>query len=406
MKTHIIMAWRNLWRNKRRTLITVASIFFGVLLSAYMTSMQEGSYENMVKNVVQFYSGHIQINDSSYWKEKTINNTFEISDSMVASLNKTHHVSISSPRLESFALASNKENSKGVMVLGIKPDTEDKITKVKEKLVKGEYLTDKDNGVLLTKELARYLKLDVKDTLVLVSQGYHGVSAFGKYPVRGIINHPSPELNRSLVYMELSTAQELYSAYNRLTALVIKLDDNDNLSKAQNNLQQKLTSNLKAMNWQEMQPILVQQIESDRAGGVIMKAILYVIIAFGILGTIMMLMAERRRELGVMIAVGMQKFRLAVILIYETLFIGALGVISGIAVSIPLNWYFYLHPIPLSGKTAQTMLEMGFEPVMVFSMAPKIFYHQALTIFVFTLIIGLYPLFTINKMKVIEALRA
>lgn len=406
MKTYLKLAWRNLWRNRRRTLITTASIFFGVLLSAYMSSMQEGSYDNMVANVVQFYSGHIQVHQKDYWEEQTINHTFVYSDSLRKEVQSTKHVTTTSPRLESFALASHKEKSKGVMILGIEPHSEDRITQMSEKISKGNYLRPGDNGVIVAKEAAKYLNLDVNDSLVIVSQGYHGVSAFGKYPVKGIIDHPSPEFNRRLVLMDINNCQNLFSAYNRLSALVVMVDDNKYIGQVYDELQSKLDDHYKPMTWEQMQPMLVQQIEADRASGVIMKAILYVIIGFGILGTIMMMMAERRREMGVMIAVGMQKFKLSIIMIFETLFIGFLGVISGIVMSIPLNWYFYLNPIRFSGQAAQMMIDMGFEPVMVFSMAPKVFYDQAITVFIFTIIIGIYPLIRINRMKVINALRA
>lgn len=406
MKTYIKLAWRNLWRNKRRTMITVASVVAAVLLSAVMTSMQEGSYDNMVKNIVEFYSGHVQIHQKDYWEEKTINNSLELTDSLQTILSSNDKITVAAPRLESFALASHGDMSKGAMILGVEPTKESKITNFAKKLETGSYLKDIDNGILIAKELARYLGLKTKDTLVLISQGYHGVSAFGKFPIRGIFDHPSPELNRMLIIMEIKNCQQFFTANNLLSSITIMAQAKENLPKIMEYLQENLNKNYKAMTWEEMQLALVSQIESDRASGVIMKAILYVIIAFGILGTIMMMMAERRKEIGVMIAVGMKKFKLSIILIFETIFIGLMGVAIGIAVSIPIIWYFFEHPIKLAGKTADAMTDMGFEPVMVFSMMPKIFYNQALTILIFTLIIGIYPLVTLSRMNVIKALRS
>ena len=116
-------------------------------------------------------------------------------------------------------------------------------------------------------------------------------------------------------------------------------------------------------------------------------------------------MAERKKELGVIVAVGMQKYKLSYVLIFETILLGLVGVIAGIAVSIPITWYFTLHPIPLTGQAADTMLQMGFEPIMSFSMMPSVYYNQAIIILIFTLIIGLYPVFNINKIKINKALR-
>jgi ABC-type antimicrobial peptide transport system permease subunit len=111
------------------------------------------------------------------------------------------------------------------------------------------------------------------------------------------------------------------------------------------------------------------------------------IIAFGIFGTVLMMMMERRKEFGVIVAIGMQKYKLSYVLILETVLLGLVGVISGIAVSIPITWYFIFHPIPFTGQAAETMLQMGFEPVMSFSMTPSVFYNQAVTILIFILFI-------------------
>jgi ABC-type antimicrobial peptide transport system permease subunit len=160
------------------------------------------------------------------------------------------------------------------------------------------------------------------------------------------------------------------------------------------------------MSWAELQPELVSMIEGDRAGGIIMKGILYMIITFGIFGTILMMISERSRELGVMIAIGMQRFRLGSILFLETLYMGVLGAVAGIAVSIPLAFYFYKNPIPLTGDAGQTMIDMGIEPYMYFSMQPEVFYTQALVVFFITLIIALFPIYKSFTLKLTKALRA
>lgn len=406
MRTNLKIAWRNLWRNKRRTLITVASIFFGVLLSAYMTSMQEGSYEKMVDMVVKYYSGSMQVHHEDYWESKSINDTFEESQELRESILAHEEVDFVIPRLESFALASSEELTKGVMVVGIDPDPENRLTNLKNSVRQGSYLSEGDKGLLIGEGLANYLRLEINDTLVMISQGYHGISAAGKYPIRGIIRHASPELNKMIVYMELENCQEFFSAYNRLTSLVVNIRDNELLARSLRAIRAGLESPYSVMSWQEMSPEMVQQIESDRAGGVIMKTVLYIVIGFGILGTIMMMIAERRREFGVMIAIGMQRYKLATILFYETVFIGMIGALSGLLVSIPLLSFQSQNPIPLTGQAALVMEDYGFEPYMFFSMEPSVFWHQALTVFLITLVIALYPIYSANRMKLIDALHA
>lgn len=404
MGTNIKLAWRNLWRNKRRTLITVASIFFGVLLSAYMTSMQEGSYAKMVEIVVKFYSGYMQVHHEDYWENKSINNVFEYDQALIDQIKTHKEVDYVIPRLESFGLASAGELTRGAAIFGIVPNVENQLTGIAEKVVSGTYLKDGDDGVLIGDGLAKFLNLQLNDTLVILSQGYHGVSAAGKFPVRGLIKHISPELNKSIIYMELKTCQTFLDAQNKLTSLVVNVADNDAMMRTLKNLKKEIHSPYSVMSWEEMQPEIVQQIEGDRAGGVIMKAILYIVIAFGILGTIMMMIAERRREFGVMISIGMQKKKLAVILFFETVFIGLLGIVSGIAVSLPIIFLQSHNPIPLTGQAAQVMEDFGFEPFMFFSTAPEVFWHQALSIFVLSFLIGIYPIVSALKIKESKAL--
>jgi ABC-type lipoprotein release transport system permease subunit len=403
---NIIMAWRNLWRKPWRTVITSGSVFFGVLFSAIMTSMQFGSYESMIDNVVKFYSGYMQLFTEDYHDNKSINNTFEYNDFIQQITKADEEVTHFTQRLEYFALASSDEFTRGSVVIGINPESENQVTNLKKWVQKGNYLTENDDGILVAVDLANYLKVGIGDTLVLYGQGYHGVMAAGLYPVRGILKFPSPELNKQFVYMELKTSQEFFSAPNRLTSIVMMVKDHYHLPEAMRLLKKEIKPPFMVMSWAELQPELVSMIEGDRAGGVVMKGILYMIITFGIFGTILMMISERSRELGVMIAIGMQRFRLGSILFLETLFIGLIGAVVGIAGSIPLAYYFYKNPIPLTGSAAETMIEMGIEPYMYFSMQPEVFYIQAITVFFITLAIALFPIYKSFTLKLTKALRA
>ena len=403
---NMVMAWRNLWRKPWRTIITSGSVFFGVIFSAVMTSVQYGSYDAMIDNVVKFYSGYMQIFTEDYHDNKTINNTFEFNDSIRQLVAQETRITHYTSRLEYFALASSEDFTKGSIIIGVDPESENQVTNLKKWVKEGDYLEEDDNGVLVAIDLANYLHLKVGDTLVLYGQGYHGVMAAGLYPVRGILKFPSPELNKQFVYMELKTCQAFFSAPDRLTSLVLMVEDHYALPAAMRSLKKHINPPFMLMSWSELQPELVSMIEADKAGGVFMKAILYMIITFGIFGTILMMISERKRELGVMIAIGMQRLKLGNILFLETFFMGILGALAGILGSIPLSYYFYLNPIPLTGDAAGTMIEMGIEPLMYFSMHPSVFYVQAITVFIITMVIALFPIYKSFTLKLTEALRA
>ncbi len=406
MKTITIIAWRNLWRNKRRTLITAASVFFGVIFSTVMSSMQEGSYDSNVKNSVRFYTGYLQIQHQDYWEEKTLENHMTYDVDLLDKVQQNPQVKNITPRLEYFALASRGSATKVAQVTGIKPDMEKQVTNIASNIDQGRYLGKGNNGVIIGSLLAENLELGVGDTITLTGQGYRYATAAGLFPVTGIVDFPSQELNKTMVYMTLETCQQFYNAPDMLTSVSVMIADNDKLTEVQQQIGGLLPKEYTTMNWKEMMPALVQQIESDRAGGYIFMAILYMIILFGILGTIMMMIAERRRELGVMMAVGMKRLKLATVIVIETFFIGILGAATGILGSIPIVGYYVNNPIPLKGQTAEVMESYGWEPFMFFSSDPRIFYLQAIIVFSVTVLVAIYPVTKIFTMKEINALRA
>lgn len=400
------MAWKNLWRNKRRTLITVASIFFGVLISTVMSSLQEGTYGNMINMMVKLSSGYIQIQHPDYHENKSINHVFAPSDSLLTEIKNIAEVNSFSKRLESFALMSSGPNTRGGAVIGFEPEKDKKTSNLQNWIHKGEFLKKGDKGILLSYNIAKHLDMGINDTLVLISQGYHGVTAAGIYPIRGILKFSTPQLNNIGVFMDISEAQDFYSAYGKVTSLMIMVDDYTDVSKAEKKLANLENKNFTVLNWKELNPEIVQFIESDKAGAVVMKAILYIVIAFGIFGTIIMMVAERRREMGVMIALGMQKLKLSLVLFYETILIGIIGVITGFIASVPVILLLLENPIKLPDELGEAYLQYGFEPYLFFGTATSVFTNQVITVFIITLIISLYPVYKVKNLKITNALRA
>lgn len=399
------IAWRNLWRNRKRTIITISAVVLAVVLSTFSSSMQEGTYARMIDNIVKFYSGYIQIHLPGYWESKSINDTFESDSLLEQAILSTPEITFSTPRLESFTLVSSGENTRGCALIGIDPAKEDSLTGLSRWIHQGNYLLPGDHGIILAVNLARNLGVTVGDTLILLSQGYHGASASALMPLRGILKFSSPQLNNFGAYIDLGRAREFFGAPDRSTSLVLMVKDYRQVTRAVEALDQKLEPAYSVKTWDELQPDLVNMVTGDRAGAVIMKGILYVVVGFGILGTIIMMMAERRKEMGVMIAIGMQKYRLQRILALESLYIGLIGVLIGVALSLPIVSTLVSHPIPLTGESAKVYESFGIEAVFYFSTIPKVFVNQAITVFILALVIALYPVLTIRNLKVINALR-
>jgi len=387
-------------------MITVASIMFALFFAIIMRGFQRGSYAKMKTNAVESYTGYLQVQNKEYWDDKTINNTMAIDPSIVDDLSQDPRINQIIPRLESFALASSGESTKGVAVMGIDPEKENKMTKVKSFLKEGEFIDSDDKSILVAQGLATFLGVGVKDTLVLFSSGYHGATAAGLYPIKGILKLPTPEMNRSTVYLAVKEAQELFSAYDRYTALVFDLKDMDQTNAVEIDVKQKIDpEQYQVLGWEVMNKELIQMIETDNAGGVIMIAILYMVIAFGIFGTVLMMTNERIREFSVMVAIGMQKMQLAKVVIVELFILTAMAVAAGIMISLPVMFYFYYNPIEFSGDAVEVMQDFNFEPVLPMSMEGNIFVFQGIAISILSLIAMSYPTIKILNLEVVKGLR-
>jgi len=472
IEKNMTLAWRNLWRNRRRTLITAASVFFAVLFAVVMRSLQLGSYGTMFRNAIESYSGYIQIQQEDYWENKTVDNTFPYEPGLREQLTSDKNVLETIPRFESFALASSGPTTRGVMVMGIHPEKEQHLSKVSEKLVKYRLTPDAvqairaepqipdkvkelldlyeshsytgtkrlqldlkiddddaedlmpvilqharfDNGHIqlgepgawVGEKLSRYLELEIGDSIVLIGQGYHASTAAGKYAIRGIVKMPLPDIDNRIVYLPLDVCQDLYNAGDNLTAISLHVDDNGDkaVSATVSRLEKVLAGQLRVLDWKEMNEVLVSQLDADNKSGMIMIGILYLVIAFGVFGTVLMMTAERRREFGVLVAIGMQKRKLASIVTSEIFMMGLLGILGGCMAALPIILYGMEHPIVFKGEFARIWEDYGFEPVMSFQGIDTYFLWQVVIVAVMVVIALGHPLSKIFRLKVVNALRA
>ena len=400
----IRLAWRNIWRNKRRTLLTAASIFLAIFLALIVRSLQVGWFDHLIEVVIQSYSGHIQVHKKGYWDEREINNSMVYTDSVSALITSVPNVDKTVPRLEYFALASFGKQTKGIMLTGTDPIKENAMTGLSRKVVKGNYLDENNRGILVSQGLASYLGLTVNDTLVLVGQGYHGVSAAGKYRVCGIVHFPSPVMDNQLVYMNLATAREFFNAENLVTSLSLTLKNPDEIDKTVAAIAKSLDGGkFEVMRWDEMM-VEVMQLKIKTAGGKIIVGILYMIVGFGVFGTVIMMTNERVKEFGVMISVGMQKSKLAMILVLEMMFLGLTGLAAGILGAMPIMLYYKIHPIRLWGGMAQAFISYGIEPLMPLAVKPEFIFSNAITVLIIVGITTIYPVRRIIRLRVADAI--
>jgi ABC-type lipoprotein release transport system permease subunit len=426
----------------------------------------------MFRNAIETYSGYIQVQHEDFWDEKIVDNSFPYDRELETRLLENENIKGAIPRFESFALASNGPTTKGVLVMGVDPEREMHLSRVLDKMVKYRLdpvtiekirqdpslpegikdlvplfensaytnasrlqldldIKDKDApllmpsierhsafdngritlgdpGIWVGDKLSQYLELGIGDTLVLIGQGYHGTTAAGKYPIRGIVKLPLPDLDNKIVYLPLDICQGLYNAESMLTSLALAVNDNQDkaIASTLEELEPLLPAGQRIMEWKEMNELMVSQMDADDKSGMIMIGILYLVIAFGIFGTVLMLTAERKREFGVLVAIGMQKRKLSRILILEMLLIGFLGILGGVIVASAAILYGVEHPVIFKGEMALMFEDYGFEPKMVFWGIDTYYIWQMVIVGLMVLLAIGYPLRKIMKMKVVNALRA
>lgn len=383
----------------------MASMFFAVILSVLANSLQDGVFNNLIKNVVSFYSGYVQVHKQGYWDEQILDNSFEASADTESGIMKYSNVSSVTGRLESFALASSEELTKGCLIVGINPEKENMVTSLKSKLISGQYIKSDDLAVLLSEGLASRLKLQLNDTIVLLSQGYHGATAAGKYPVKGILKFGSPDLNDKTLFMPLATSQDLFQADGNITSYVLSLKDTEDLDGTAEALRRNLGSGFEVMTWEDIMPDIRQHIKADSESMIYILGILYMLICFGIFGTILMMMEERKFELGMLVAIGMKKIRLIYLLLIESVFTVFSGCILGLVFSIPLVYYLKIHPIRLGGDTARAYEQFGFEAIFPASLDFTIFLEQGLVVLTIGLILSLYPVYKVIRLDPVKSMK-
>lgn len=405
MKLFIVLAWRNLWRNKRRTIIASASVFFALFLALIMRSLQYGSYYHMIDSSVRMYTGYIQVHAEGYWEERGLEKFIEVDDSLFKKIENIKGVTLVIPRIENYMLISSKEITKIASVFCISPEVEDSMTRLKKKLTVGNYLSGEDRGILIAEGLANMLGVNVGDSVVLYGQGLYGITVAINVPIIGIVKFALPDLNNSVVYMPLKFGQSIFEMQDKLTSISILISNPDELEKVQMEIKKSLPDGYEVMNWQEMMPELVQGIQLDSVFGLVMLLILYMIVAFGILGTVMMMTAERTKEFGILISVGMKKKWLMLVSLLESLFISLIGAFSGLVVAIPVIAYLKNHPLVFKGELAEISLKFGVEPIIPFSARPSIFLAHTFVVILIAMLCALYPIYYIRKLEPIKAMR-
>jgi putative ABC transport system permease protein len=409
LNVDVKMAWRNIWRNPRRSILTMTAIAFACLLLVFMLSFQFGSYDTMINSAVKIHTGHLQVQAEGYQDKRTMRLVVPDPGAIGSILEQTPGIDAYTYRANAFSLVSSEERTYGIVVIGIDPAREANVSTLKKVIRQGSYLSEGDtNQALLGELLAKNLQVGLGDELVVIGQGRDGSVAATVVEVKGTYNSGQDEFDRSSIHIPLKHFQDIYAmrggvhevvalgkslgaipAIRKTVEDTIENDDKKNL--------------LVVLDWIDLMPGLIEGIKLDLISGLILYCILILVVAFSILNTFLMAVFERTKEFGVMMAIGTTPRRLTKLLLLESITMTVIGIVVGIIAGCLITWYFQVHGIAISGMS-EVVRQFGIPERMY----PKLSFLSVtigptLVLFI-TFFTALYPALKVRRLRPVEAL--
>ena len=402
------MAWRNLWRHKRRTWLTVGAMIFSNLILIFSISLQLGSYQMMINNTLKSYTGHMQIQREGYNDEPKMRNSI---DAIIPLANEVRALLGSenvAARAVAFAMTSSEERSYGLQIIGVEPEFEPNVSTLPGLINKGRYFSGINaEEIVIGSVLARNLRVDTGDEVTLLGSGHDGSFAAGIAIVTGIFESGVAEIDRNMAQLPIGYFQTLFGMDDRGHNIVINAPDLSQVRPIQHAVTDMLANNdeLVVLDWEQLQPGLKQAIQADFTSAWFMYAVLIVLVAFSVLNTQLMSVLERTREFGVMMALGVKPARLGSLIITETIVMSVLGLAIGAVLGIVMTWY-----LSIVGFSYPGMEEMAVRFNLPDRMYPSLSFLSIMLgpgiVFLFSILASIYPAVRLFFLQPIAAMRA
>jgi ABC-type lipoprotein release transport system permease subunit len=403
------IALRNIWRNPRRSILTICAIAFACLLLVFMLSFQFGSYDTLINSAVKIHAGHLQIQATGYNEKRDIRRVVTTPQRIGQVLDQMPQIDAYTYRASAFALLSSGPRTYGAMVIGVDPAREAHVSSLKSLIRHGTFITpDKIDQALLGSRLAKNLKVDVGDELTLLGQGRDGSIAATMVRVCGIYATGLDEFDRASIHLALETFQRNFSMQDTVHQVVVIARSLKAVPPLKGAIQQEIQHldgryPLVALDWQELVPGLKQSIEMDLVSGMIFYGILIVVVAFSILNTFLMAIFERTREFGVMMALGTTPQRLTKLLLMESMTLTVMGLASGVLLGVVVTGIFEIHGIEFPGAS-ELLSQFGISGRIYPQLSWLSILIGPAAVLLVTFAAALYPALKIRNLKPVEAM--
>ncbi|MBN2159048.1 MAG: ABC transporter permease [Spirochaetes bacterium] len=408
MKTFILLGWRNLWRQKRRSLVVIVSITLGVLMMLFALGLMNGLIAQMLDNSISTKLGHIAIHKNGYFENMKLETNFLPDPRIEEVLRKDKDVVATAPRVKTFAMIRTSEASRGVIVFGVYPEKEKKASKINEYTLPdegGTFLSDPNAmEILMSKSLAEKLDVYVGDKIVLIIQDSKNEMAGVGLTVKGFFQTPVQEYDNSVVYMGITRLQTITGLGDNISEIMVIATDKEIVDDVKTRLIKNIrNAALEVMTWKDMAPNLVSAIGLIDKMLYVYYAIFFITVVFSIANTLIMSIMERFHEIGVMKSIGTRPSQVFFIIMFEALNLGIVGLASGILFGVGLIAVLSFTGIDFS-IFMDAMRQWGAGSIVYPFVYAKDILVTLLVVECTTIIAAIYPAFKAARIKPLEAL--
>ena len=400
--TLIKISWRNIWRNKLRSLVVIFSIVFGLLGGIIIIAMSYGLNEERMNNAVDTYLSHIQIHNILFSEDYNIKHTINNLDIIEKAINDDERVVSYSKRIVLNGMLSNSNGSYGIQVKGVDPEEEVKVTNTYEKIIDGEYFKSKrDNTIIVGKKLADKLNLNLKSKVVITFQDENYELTSLLYRVEGIFRSGNSRYDEMNVFVKNKSITKNLPGFKGYHEMPILLNDIDLRGEVKKDLI-PLSSNNIVEGWDDISKELAYANEMLSAVLYIFMMIILSGLSFGVVNTMLMAILERRKEIGMLMSIGMNRYKIFMMISFETIFLSLIALPFGLLTSYMIVDYYSVVGIDLSVVEAG-LENFGVGTRLYFKVPNEEYFNVSLMVFVISIFSSIFPSIRALKINPVEA---
>ena len=400
--TIIKISWRNIWRNKLRSLVVILSIIFGLLGGIIIIAMSYGLNDERMNNAVDTYLSHIQIHNILFSEDYNIKHTINNLDLIEKAINDDERVVSYSKRIVLNGMLSNSNGSYGIQVKGIDPEEEVKVTNTYEKIIDGEYFRSKrDNTILVGKKLADKLNLKLKSKVVITFQDENYDLTSLLYRVEGIFRSGNSRYDEMNVFVKNKSIIKNLPGFNGYHEMPILLSDIELRGEVKKDLIPLSSDNI-VEGWDDISKELAYANEMLSAVLYIFMMIILSGLSFGVINTMLMAILERRKEIGMLMSIGMNRYKIFMMISFETIFLSLIALPFGLITSFLIVEYYSVVGIDLSIVEAG-LENFGVGTRLYFKVPDEEYFYVSLMVFVISIFSSVFPSIRALKINPVEA---